>query len=237
MFFNLLPVSSSVTETLFWQYPDEEQKGAQQGQSTLELQLPGPLPTSTVSSPPHTFPFHETQVTVGVRVVRPAIPKNHQDQSCTSWSVKHYYYLRICYVINFSTFWSTAVAYGWRIYLILFTIATIAPLRAVIFTISITTNNFSSIPSCSIFASWTYLGTCCNIDLHDSYQSHRTKEYWIFEKNDLHTHQILVYLLRDHRMRCCNMYSHMLPEKLYHSEELCGYHSVLNLVWKNSKIT
>ena len=89
MFFNLLPVSSSVTETLFWQYPDEEQKGAQQGQSTLELQLPGPLPTSTVSSPPHTFPFHETQVTVGVRVVRPAIPINHPFQSCTSWSVPH----------------------------------------------------------------------------------------------------------------------------------------------------
>ena len=178
-------MSGSATETSFWQYPDEEQKGAQQGQSTLELQLPGPLPTSTVSSPPHTFPFHETQVTVGVRVVRPAIPKNHQDQSCTSWSVpprKHYYYPRICYIIDFSTFWSTAVAYGWRIYLILFTIATIAPLRAVIFTISINTNNFSSIPSSSIFASWTYLGTFCDIYLGDGHQCYVTIEDELYEK-------------------------------------------------------
>ena len=76
-------MSGSVTETLFWQYPDEEQKGAQQGQSTLELQLPGPLPISTVSSPPHTFPFHETHFTVGVRVVWPPIREIHQDQLYT----------------------------------------------------------------------------------------------------------------------------------------------------------
>ena len=88
-------MSGSATEASFWQYPDEEQKGAQQGQSALELQLPGPLPTSTVSSPPHTFPFHETHATVGVRVVRPAIPINHQVQLCTSWSVPHKIYCHI----------------------------------------------------------------------------------------------------------------------------------------------
>ena len=182
-------MSGSATETSFWQYPDEEQKGAQQGQSALELQLPGPLPTSTVSSPPHTFPFHETHVTVGVRVVGPAIPKNHQAQSCMSWSVtpRKTHYLRICYLIKFSTFWSTSVAYSWRIYLIRFTIATIAPLRAVVFTISITTNNFSSIPSSSIFASWTYLGTCCDIYLGDGYQCYVSIGVGIYE--------LMIYIL------------------------------------------
>ena len=58
-------MSGTVTETLVWQYPDTEQNGEQQGQSRLELQLPGPLPTSTESSSVHLFPFHELHRTVG----------------------------------------------------------------------------------------------------------------------------------------------------------------------------
>ena len=60
-----IPISGSVTETSFWQYPDTEQNGEQQGQSRLELQLPGPLPTSTESSSVQFFPFHEVHRTVG----------------------------------------------------------------------------------------------------------------------------------------------------------------------------
>ena len=60
-----IPMSGTVTETLVWQYPDTEQNGEQQGQSRLELQLPGPLPTSTESSSVHLFPFHEVHRTVG----------------------------------------------------------------------------------------------------------------------------------------------------------------------------
>ena len=64
-----IPISGSVTETSFWQYPDTEQNGEQQGQSRLELQLPGPLPTSVESSSVHLFPFHEVHGTVGELVV------------------------------------------------------------------------------------------------------------------------------------------------------------------------
>ena len=63
--FKPIPISGTVMEILVWQYPDTEQKGEQQGQSRLELQLPGPLPTSTESSSVHLFPFHEAHRTVG----------------------------------------------------------------------------------------------------------------------------------------------------------------------------
>ena len=40
-----------------WQNPFCEQNGAQQGHPKLELQLPAPLPASTVSASVHSFPF------------------------------------------------------------------------------------------------------------------------------------------------------------------------------------
>ena len=66
--FKPIPISGTVMEILVWQYPDTEQKGEQQGQSRLELQLPGPLPTSTESSSVQFFPFHAVHRTVGTKV-------------------------------------------------------------------------------------------------------------------------------------------------------------------------
>ena len=58
------------------QYPADEQKGAQQGQSRLELQLPSPLPTSTVSLLVHTLPFQDVHEPVTKIVAGLDCPEN-----------------------------------------------------------------------------------------------------------------------------------------------------------------
>ena len=48
-----------------WQNPFCEQKGAQHGHPKLELQLPAPLPASTVSASVHSFPFQTLHDPIG----------------------------------------------------------------------------------------------------------------------------------------------------------------------------
>ena len=71
---SLIPIV--VWKLFVWQYPADEQKGAQQGQSRLELQLPSPLPTSTVSLLVHTLPFQDVHEPVSISVAKLDCPEN-----------------------------------------------------------------------------------------------------------------------------------------------------------------
>ena len=89
-----------------------EQNGAQQGQSLFESQLPGPLPTSAVSSTPQAFPFQDEhfdpkQKVVGILLIHYLITKNRNQKNPETTQYKYLIPFFIAHDSNDDHSWSS----------------------------------------------------------------------------------------------------------------------------------